>query len=96
VAKVKYDKKSIEYFHFNSNSNTSSKEGKEFKGEIESKDGLEDNFDDSSDDGGNVLNCMNKIITLNYNDNDLYNEYRFGHIKISKQTDFLNYFWLAI
>jgi hypothetical protein len=96
VAKVKYDKKSIEYFHFNSNSNTSSRDGKEEKESKDGKDELEDNFDDSSDDGGNVLNCMNKIITLNYNDNDLYNEYRFGHIKISKQTDFLNYFWLAI
>ena len=57
---------------------------------------LQGNLNDSSDDGTNVLSYMNKVITLNYNDNDLYNEYRFGHIKIAKQTDFLHYFWLAI
>lgn len=59
---------------------------------------LENNFDDSDDNGDNVLNCMSQLITLNNEDEDkdIYNEYRFGNIKISKQTDFLHFFWLAI
>lgn len=57
---------------------------------------LENNFDESEEDGENVLYCMNKLITLNTEDQEIYNEYRFGNIEISKQADFLHYFWLAL
>lgn len=39
---------------------------------------------------------MSKLLTLNINDQQTYNEYRFGNIRMAKQTDFLHYFWLAL
>lgn len=88
VAKVKYDKKSIQYMKIDNEKSSSEQESQ--------NENLDNNFDDSSDDGENVLKCMKNIIVQNINDSESYNEYRFGNIRINKQTDFLHYFWLAL
>lgn len=91
VAKLKYDKKSIQYMRIDSeNSESGVANGSN------SHNGMNHDFDDSSEDGDNVLNTMQKIMTLNQNNEEIYNEYIFGNIHINKQTDFLHYFWLAL
>lgn len=51
VAKIRYDKKSIQYMHLDQSERLSSHEDKD-----SGNDKLDQNFDDSSDDGENVLN----------------------------------------
>jgi magnesium-transporting ATPase (P-type) len=89
VGRVKYDKKSIQKMQIEEDS--SNEEDKASQNEQ-----LNNSFGDNSEDGSNVLSWIKKIITLNYNGNENYNEYRFGNIRITKQTDFLHYFWMAI
>ncbi|CAI2358814.1 unnamed protein product [Moneuplotes crassus] len=92
IGKVKYDKKSIEHYQIE----TPSVESNSVNDKNSANDDFNPDFDNSDDNGENVLRCMKKIITLNYNDEEVTNEYRFGNIRITKQTDFLHYFWTAL
>ncbi|CAI2358915.1 unnamed protein product [Moneuplotes crassus] len=92
IGKIKYDKKTIESYHFEGSSIENSNIDEQNSGNGE----FNPDFDNSDDNGENVLRCLKKIITLNYNDEELSNEYRFGNIRITKQTDLLNYFWMAL
>lgn len=90
VGLLKYDKKTIQNLS-NSNSSHSSEENKE------SQNNMHDEKEVSSSNSNyEVIPYMKKLISLGINEKDNYNEYRFGNIIISKQIDFLHYFWLAI
>lgn len=87
VGLLRYDKKTIDNISsmIGSNSNDDDKHSQ--------NNVLEPNEveDQSKQD---VLSYMKKILTLGINEKEDYNEYKFGNICISKQTDFLHYFWL--
>jgi len=89
VAKVKYDKKSIQYMHVDDNSD------EEYKN-IHNADKANSDLDESGNEGEDVLNTMKKILNGKDDRQENYNEYRFGNIRITKQSDFLHYFWTAL
>lgn len=86
---LKYDKKTIQ----NLTSNLSSCSEDEKHSQDKAMDEI--NPEDMNNQY-EVLPYMKKIITMNINEKDDYNEYRFGNIIISRQVDFIYYFWLAL
>jgi len=91
VGTIKYDKKSIQQMSLSKESMSSSEENKESQNSAMHKSDLGD-YENSYE----VLPYMKRIIAMRIDEKEAYNEYKFGNIIISKQIDFLHYFWMAL
>ena len=89
VAMIKYDKKSVRKFEQQKDS-ASSEEDKSI-----SNANINQNFRDFEITDDYILKYMGRLIREN-DENFPYNQYLIGNIRISKQIDFLYYFWLAV